>query len=460
MGVDGVFGDVEAEVIRLAIHRPRLDAAACHPHGVGVLVVVTAGGGFGAVLVGTLAQRGAAEFTAPDHEGFIEQAALLEVAHECGHGLVHILGLGGEALLEAAVVVPVGIKELHHAHAALDEPARQQAVAGKGGLAGLRAVHVQRGLVFPRDVHELRHAGLHAVGHFILADARGDLGISHHAELLLIERLHRVEHMTAVFGALACGIAEKEHRLAAAAKLDALVHAGQEAGAPERGACAARRTGEQNHVGGQVAVFGAEAIRDPCTEAGPPPLAKAGVQKHLRRGVVDLIGVQGLHHADVVRHGAQVRQQLAQLQAALAMALKFEFGARQLHLAADEGKALALSQLLGAVLAVHLLQQRLVVVQIQLRRRADHVQVNDVLGLGGKVGAWHHRCSGRQVPRQQRSQRHATQPQAGLPEKLAAGDIEKGGGVHGRRGQGLPMKRRKPGGDCARAAGWRNRPSE
>ena len=94
VGVDSVFSDVEAEVVGLAIDGAGLGAAAGHPHGVGVFVVVAAGGGLGAVLIGTLAQGGAAKFAAPDHEGFIQQAALLEVAHQRGHGLVHVLRLG------------------------------------------------------------------------------------------------------------------------------------------------------------------------------------------------------------------------------------------------------------------------------------------------------------------------------------------------------------------------------
>ena len=48
------------------------------------------------------------------------------------------------------------------------------------------------------------------------------------------------------------------------------------------------------------------------------------------------------------------------------------------------GEALALADRVGQILVVQLLHLRLVVVQIHLRRAADHVQVDDVLGLGGK----------------------------------------------------------------------------
>jgi hypothetical protein len=37
------------------------------------------------------------------------------------------------------------------------------------------------------------------------------------------------------------------------------------------------------------------------------------VQKHLRWSVIDLVCVQGFHHADVIRHGAEVRQDFRKL---------------------------------------------------------------------------------------------------------------------------------------------------
>jgi hypothetical protein len=126
------------------------------------------------------------------------------------------------------------------------------------------------------------------------------------------------------------------------------------------------------------------------------------VQKHLRRGVIDLVRVKRFHHADVVRHRAEIWQQLRKLQSALPVALEFELRAREFQISADEGEALALGQFLRAFLSIHLLQQRLVVEQIELRRRADHVQVDDVLRLRRKMRArGGQRRRRRQIPRQQ-----------------------------------------------------------
>ena len=77
------------------------------------------------------------------------------------------------------MLVPTGMHELDESHAALGQPPGHQAVVGKRPLPlDFRAVHVQHVLRFLRKIRQLRHAGLHAIGHFILRDARGDLRIA------------------------------------------------------------------------------------------------------------------------------------------------------------------------------------------------------------------------------------------------------------------------------------------
>ena len=103
------------------------EAAAGHPHREAVAVVVAAGAA--AVFGGGLA----AEFAAPDDERFIEQAALLEVFQQGGDWLVGRAGMvrviGDEVAVGVPVVVAVSAAgvELHEAHAALHEPAGEQA---------------------------------------------------------------------------------------------------------------------------------------------------------------------------------------------------------------------------------------------------------------------------------------------------------------------------------------------
>jgi protein-disulfide isomerase-like protein with CxxC motif len=50
------------------------------------------------------------------------------------------------------------------------------------------------------------------------------------------------------------------------------------------------------------------------------------------------------------------------------------------------GQALAAAHALGQLFAVELVQQRFVVEQIDLRRRAGLEKINDALGLGREIG--------------------------------------------------------------------------
>ena len=77
--VDGVLYDVVAHLVGFPINLAALDAAAGHPDGEGFAVVVAAV--FVAVGVALRVGR-AAEFAAPDDQGFVEQAAR-NVAERC-----------------------------------------------------------------------------------------------------------------------------------------------------------------------------------------------------------------------------------------------------------------------------------------------------------------------------------------------------------------------------------------
>ena len=122
VNVDGIFDSAETEFIGLAVALSGFEAAAGEPHGEGVNVVIAAGG------LADFAHRRAAEFATKDDDGVVEQAAMLEVAHQRGTRAVNVGALQRHVFLEilgdAAVVVPVCVVELHESYAALDEPAR------------------------------------------------------------------------------------------------------------------------------------------------------------------------------------------------------------------------------------------------------------------------------------------------------------------------------------------------
>jgi hypothetical protein len=90
----------------------------------------------------------APEFAGPDDEGVVENAALLQVGDQGHAGAVDFLGLQRDAVLDAAVVVPVLVVELDETHAALGQTAGEKAVRGEGSVARLAAVELQRLRVF------------------------------------------------------------------------------------------------------------------------------------------------------------------------------------------------------------------------------------------------------------------------------------------------------------------------
>ncbi len=92
--------------------------------------------------------------------------------------------------------------------------------------------------------------------------------------------------------------------------------------------------------------------------------------------MVELVGVHGLEEAHLVYQFREVRQVLRHPGPRLPVLLKRRLRPQHLRHALDEGKPLPLQQRLGAVLPIQLLQVRLEVEQLQLRRRPRHMQEN------------------------------------------------------------------------------------
>src|SRR3984957_4557431 len=83
--VHGIFEDVIGKVISLTDAQASLDPAAGHPNGEAARVMVAA------VVRGAelaLAIHGAAKFAGPYDECVIQHAALLEIEHQSGRGLI------------------------------------------------------------------------------------------------------------------------------------------------------------------------------------------------------------------------------------------------------------------------------------------------------------------------------------------------------------------------------------
>lgn len=137
--MDGVLGDVVAEVIGIAVDQTAFDTATGHPHCEGTWMVVATVVRFGERSLGV---NRAAEFTAPDDEGVFEHAPLFKILNEGPAGLVDIFALRLDVRRKVAVLVPSAMEDLHELDASFHHAAGEEAGAGEraGGL-GLWAIH-------------------------------------------------------------------------------------------------------------------------------------------------------------------------------------------------------------------------------------------------------------------------------------------------------------------------------
>src|SRR5437868_5762362 len=102
--------------------------------------------------VGSLGHRRSAKLAAPDDQGAVEQAALLQIAQERRRRLIAAGAELSVVALQVAMGVPLAAAaavNLHEAHAAFHQPAGQQtAVAEFGALLAVEPVRVARPLGF------------------------------------------------------------------------------------------------------------------------------------------------------------------------------------------------------------------------------------------------------------------------------------------------------------------------
>ena len=214
-GADLVHSRI-AEVVGGAMDDPALDPAAGQPDAHRLVVMVAAV---------ALRHRCAAKLPRPDDERGIKHAAILQIRDQCHAGPVDLLGLELDAVLHAAVMVPVLVIKLDEPHAPFGQPAGQETVGGERSVPGLATVEIKRLRALSGHVHEPGHARLHRKGHFILGDPRGDLGVAGERVVLGIEQVDRVNVGPLPLPRDAVGIREIEHGIALRPQLHALVFA-------------------------------------------------------------------------------------------------------------------------------------------------------------------------------------------------------------------------------------------
>ena len=212
----------------------------------------------------------------------------------------------------------------------------------------------------------------------------------------------------------------------------ALIDAGQEGRLPVLRLGDRVAAGAEHDEARQVLVLGAEPVEEPRAEAGASQAGVAAVHQHQGRLVIRHVGLHRSDDANVVDALADIGEDLADLDAALAVLLEFERRA--------EGRAgLALGpEILGRqFLARVRVEHRLGVEGVDLRRPTVHEQVDHPLRLrrqGGRLRRQRRagsRRGGRSGERtgfgQQPAERHRAEAHAGSAEHLTSGH----GTVHG-----------------------------
>ena len=292
------------------------------------------------------------------------------------------------------MVVPAAVEQLDEAHAAFGKPPREQAVGRKGaGLPGIRTVQLEDPLRLFREIRQLGHRALHPVRHLVLRDARRDLRIARLLELHLVQLCQMIQVPPPRFAAESRRVREIQHRIANRSELHALVLAGQKSAAPQpivkrliAGPSGALR--HHHHKGRKIVVLASEPVRNPRPDARPPGQLRSGLEERDAGIVIDGFGVHRLDEAQVVDDLCRVRQQLADPRTGLSVLRELEHRRRHRKgrlRRGHAGQTLPHPDRGRQLRAAQIVQPRLVVEHVHLRRPARLKQIDHALGRGREM---------------------------------------------------------------------------
>ena len=336
---------------------------------------------------------------------------------------VALLGVVAVAV-DVGVVVPglvVAVVDLHDPHAPLDQPAGDQ--AGVGELARRRRAAASPAT---RGPGRTPRAPRTACGRPSPARRSRASSASSWPRAARCSRLSAWSRSTCSRCAargrwrLVTSRMIRSGSIDVVADVRALVDARQEAAAPQLRADD-RLARAEHHEAGQVLVLRAQAEGQPRAEARPDRLHVARVHHQQRRLVIRVVGVQRAEHADVVDAAGDVREEVGDLDAALAARPRRE--RRGHELAASCGGPVIDRGRRG--LAGVLLQGRLGVEGVDVRRPAVHEQEDHPLRPRGEV----RRPGGQRIGRDRRLRRRPG------PRTPAGPDQEPGVGQHAPQAQ-------------------------
>ena len=331
--------------------------------------------------------------------------------------------------LDLRVGVPLragAVVDLDEAHAALDHAAGKQAEPAHAfGRLVVEAVELACGFGLAGEVDDAWRFGLHARGHLVTREAGAEFGAVRVAGgEVLVHAVDQAELAGLQVGRDRFGRVEVRDRLGAALDAHALVARGHETGAPVARPVDDRVLVILHHdERGQVAVLGADAVVDPRAERRLAREDRAGVHLADAGGVVDAVGLAGTDDREVVGAGGDVGDPVGEPLAGLAVLLPLALRGEERSLGfAHRGDDRA--EAVGQALTGQLVQERLGVEEVHLRRTAFHEEEDDAFGAGldqadaglqGRTRGGHDDLLGEQV-----AEGHGAEAEAGVEEDVAA----------------------------------------
>ena len=292
-------------------------------------------------------------------------------------------------------MIPAAMIKLDKPHPALGQSPGEQTVAGKGAIARLATIEVQRLGGFAGNVHQARYTGLHLEGHLVLRDARGDFRIARQWRLQIVERLHGVDHIALSIGIHAARPAYIHPGIAGGPQLNALKLARQKSCVPHAHGDRLRtasRVRAKHDEPRQILRLTTQPILDPRAHARPAADGGAGVHERVGGIMIYGVGVHRADHREVINMLGQMRKERGHLRAALAKSLRGKLRPQAGELLILQLRdRLALGKRRGHRLPVHFHQLRLVGIErLQVRRPTGHVQIDYPLHLGRMMQRPHH----------------------------------------------------------------------
>src|SRR6266853_1885016 len=301
-----------------------------HRHRAGVMVAAYT----------ALRNRHASELAMPQHQGFVEQPAALQIRDDPGDRFVYparVLRMIGD---DIGVGVPgvfdtdIGAThELDKAHTALHQTAGQQALTAIWrGDRIVQTIQLLGLVAFRRKIYRFRRACLHAVRQFVGGDPGGEF---RHARILLIKTLIEQVHLVQTRPLLLrrhvlTGSRQVQNRIALGAEYRALISRRQEAVLPVRRAgIGSAFLVQDDHKTRKVLVLAAQTVGDPGAHAREAHLDRAGVPLVVGYHVIVRKALAGMNECQVVHDRADIWEYFRDPSARFPILLEAEWALHQ-----------------------------------------------------------------------------------------------------------------------------------